>query len=379
MSDWESLAAVFWALWAVDGWRLAPVAGFNVVAGWGGGRAGMSFGRIAWPARWPRGWRTQVSDVPLAMAAEGICNRPVGSAGRPVEVPSVVTAWRWEEIAEVRAAAGWLWVNGQRFCRNTGQVAAAQLLELARLPAAGREESIRGLIRGWFRPARLRRKVRLLEGRTAVVAACNVGLLVVAWVLTAQLATPLVAVLPAAGAAAFGRALPWLALLGLGLHLGGVISAWRAQRRLKPPVPANLFSALLLPPQAIRLRGLLGAAWLPAQHPVAYALAFAGGRERDLVLFQALADVLWPVPADGDSPLARTVAEQMRRMLHGEIVRAVTVAGLVPEDLLAAPAADGPDSCRYCPRCRDQFTTPAGRCPHGVALLPLARPTGGGR
>ena len=89
-----------------------------------------------------------------------------------------------------------------------------------------------------------------------------------------------------------------------------------------------------------------------------------------------LADLRWPIDAAGDPPLAREVAAWFRAALEGKVTALLAAAGSAPEMMLIAPSPDGAASCRYCPRCRDQFVAGPTVCPHGVALRPLERTTG---
>ena len=72
----------FWGLWLVDGLKLPPAARFGLAGR--GRRARFVHGRWLWPAWLPGSWRATVADVPFALSPEGIANRPVGAAGRPV-------------------------------------------------------------------------------------------------------------------------------------------------------------------------------------------------------------------------------------------------------------------------------------------------------
>jgi hypothetical protein len=170
--------------------------------------------------------------------------------------------------------------------------------------------------------------------------------------------------------------LPLLAVYLLLLHVIAMATIWRAIRRLKVPGEdkrtVGLFSAALLPPQALRLRGLAGEGWFPAQHPLAHALAFARKPELAALAFQTLGDLRWPLGEDGDPPLAREIVRWHRATLAEKLGPLLAAAGIAEAELFQAPRGDGPDSRRYCPRCGSQFATEAERCPHGVGLVPVA-------
>ncbi len=377
MSEWISVIAVFWILWAIDGVKIAPRAIFTLVGGGWRRTASVGFRRLSWPGWWPASWRMMVNDVPLTLSPVGVCNRPVGSAGRPAEAPACAQAWRWAEIREVGVAKGWLYINGVRFCPDTGHVAAPQLLALVRLAGGFREKRIRQLMGLWFRPAHLRRRVRVLAGRTRVVAALNQIFLVGCGLLSVFAAGVIASRLSDGSVERVATVLPWF-LLGLaGAHFGAGITAWRLVGRLKAVAPekrrTHLFSALLMPPQAMRLRALLGDGFFPAQHPLATIVALGSGRAKAGWAFNVVADLRWPIGADEDSSLVREITDWHRAELEVRVVALLLSVNLAPEALFAPPAADAPGSCSYCPRCRDQFVGGVKLCPHGVELCPVRR------
>jgi hypothetical protein len=378
MPEWASFIAVFWLLWAIDGVRIAPRAIFTVAEWvWDGWlrRTWTTFSRLSLPGPWGSSWRVTTADVPLAISPHGICNRPVGAAGRPADAPHVARAWGWEEVREVTAADGWLVVNGAKFCPDTGHVGAAELLALAKLPAASREARLRVRLRRWLRPAHLRRRQKKLCGRTQWVAALNSATFSGFGLLSVYVIAEVAGGLPAEVSARIVTALPWVVLALLLAHFAGVFAAWRALKRL-PAVAAhkrglNLFTAALMPPQALKLRALVGEGFFPAQHPLAVVLAFGGERVRREAAFHTLSDLHWPIGGAGDPPLAREIAAWHRAALRAEVEPHLRAAGLAPEALLAAPRPDGSASCAYCPRCGDQFVPGRTACPQGVALKAL--------
>lgn len=373
MSEWISVLAVFWALWAADGARLWPRQVFTA-CGW---RSAFSYSRLSLPGVWPGSWRVTTADVPLALSPIGLSNVPAGAAGRPAEEPDVVRAWRWEEVREVGLADGWIFINGARFCLDTGHVSAPQVLELARLPVAERARKIDRLIRRWLRPAHLRRRARVLKGRTVWVAYFNTCTLLWFAALSCYVVGEVATVISEAKANRLAAMLPTLLAILAATHVAAIYLAWRAGKRLRPVARekrgSNLFSALMLPPQAMRLRALVGEGFFPAQHPVALALAFGNAATREERAFHATADLRWP-KVDANHPvLAVEIAQWFRSALDARLVPLLTAAGVAVDGLLAAPVANSPASCLYCPRCRDQFMTERAVCPHGIKLLPLAR------
>ncbi len=377
MTEWGAVFAVFWILWAVDGARLTPRRIFTAIAGGRRAvRARVAYDRISLPGFGPASVRLVAQDVPLALSPAGVTNRRVGAAGRPAERCDLEWAWRWEEVREVGVARGWIFINGARFCPNTGHVRADELLVLAQLPPATREARLRLIVQRWFRPGHVRRRLALLRGRTRAVAALNTGLLGALVALTIYVVADVPGRIPDVWGQRVIAVLPGLALALLAGHVAALALAVRALRKLKAVAGENrgsaLFSAALLPAQALRLRSLLGEGWFPAQHPAAMLAAVGGKAVREEVYFQVLADLRWPLSAPGQA-LTRDVAEWFGREIEGQMQRLLRAEGLPAEQLLAPPAPDGRGSCGYCPRCRDQFVRAEGACPQGVALRPLRR------
>ncbi len=376
MSDWVSVLAVFWALWALDGARLRPRPGFTVVGGCGRWRRAFH-GKISLPGFWPGSWRMQLDDVPLAISPVGVSNRPVGSIGRPDELPARIVAWRWAEVRDVGVARGWIFINGVRFCPDTGHVTAPELIALARLAPAERDRRIAGVIARWFRPEHLRRRLRVLAARTLWPARLNAIVFTVMAVITIYVAGDVAARLPERWSAAAADLLPWVLLAGFGAHVTAVVTAWRAVRRLKAVTPEKrasaLLSALLLPPQALRLRALAGEGFFPVQHGAVGMVAVGSRRAVRAAAFNALADLRWPVRVDDQPAVAREIDAWFRGAIEARLTVLLAEAGISAEALLAPPEPDSPASCWYCPRCRDQFNNEQGRCPNGVPLCPLTR------
>jgi len=376
MSEWTSVLAVFWVLWALDGVRLAPRWLFTLIGDPRPRRARIFYARWGVPGFSPTSWRITVADVPVSLSPEGVCNVPTGSAGRPAETPARAQAWRWAEVREVGVANGWIYVNGARFCADTGHVSAPELLALARLDPTTREKRIRAIVRRWFRPAHLRRRARVLAGRTPVPTLLNVVTLAGFVALTVYVVGGFAERLSPRTSAVIGDTLPAVVGALFLVHLTAVIVAWRTVKRLRPVAPqkrgAALFSALLLPPQALRLRALLGEGFFPAQHPLAAIGAFGRQRALERWGFCVLADFRWPLPLPGgEPPLAREIVAWFRPVLEPQVERLIADKGIAIKHLLAAPTPDAPQSCSYCPRCRDQFVGGPKECPHGVALQPF--------
>ena len=376
MSEWTPVIAVFWALWALDGLRFGARQVLSLRAG--GAQCGRwHYSRWMVPGALPTTWRIATSDIPFSVSPAGIGNRPAGCAGRPAETVATATAWRWEDIREVGVAKGWVFVNGVRFYPDTGHLPPRELLALAQLDPRARARRIEVLLVRWFRAAHLRRRARVLVGRTRILAALNTFVFVFFVALSIYVLADVPSRLTEPVAHRAAALLPGLLLGALLVHLTGVIIAWRTVRRLRVAPPdrrgAALFSALLLPPQAMRLRALLGEGFFPAGHPFAVGQAFTRQAHGAELAFNTLADLRWPIQTEKDSPLAAEIAAWFRAAVAERLRPLLRAAGVEPETMLAAPAPESPASCLYCPRCRDQFVAGRTVCPHGVTLLPLRK------
>lgn len=371
MSEWISVLAVFWVLWLIDGAKVGPRPTFTFLPGWRR-RGAFTFGRFSRPPADPGGWRIQASDVPLALGTAGVCNRGAGAAGRPANGDAVPQAWRWSEIKEVGVAAGWIYVNGRRFCPDTGHVTGPELWAIAQAAPAERARWRAGLLTRWFQPRRVAVRRRLLLGRTRLIGWLNVAVLAGAAALTLYLAGDIAGRVPPRTGERVAQVLPWV-VLGLALlHATAVGLAWRVLRRLKAVAPekrrANLLSALLLPPQALRLRALLAEGFFPAQHPLALALAVGSPQVQTELAFNVVADLRWPVGEAEATPLAREILAEFRGVLAAKVALELVPAGLTPEGLVVPPPADSAGSRLYCPRCRAQFVAGRTVCPQGISL-----------
>jgi hypothetical protein len=382
MSEWGYLLATFWVFWLVDGLRWTRRASWNVAAGLRPTRARVEFGRWHWPSVWPAGWRTLAPEVPFSLSPEGICNRPAGNAGRPVDAPSVASAFRWEDVRTVTRERDWLHINGHRFCPDTGHLSPAEILSFAALPHETRGPALQAVTTRWLRPAHLHRRTRILRHHTAGSVAANQAALLGAILTTFILLAGPAEWLPETTLARLGALLPAL-VTGIGvLHAVGIILARQALRRCRPARPftpdTRLHSAALFPPQALRLRALISERFFPPQHPLAFALAFSSPSTRAQMAFDVLADLRWPAGGERDPSGAREITAWWRQTLEATVRRQLAAIDLNAETLLAPPSPSSPDACLYCPRCRDQFVAGPARCIHGVPLQPLAgssRPT----
>jgi hypothetical protein len=371
MSEWVSVLAVFWVLWLIDGAKVGPRRAFTFLPGWRR-RGAATYGRISRPSPDPGGWRINAADIPLAFGATGVCNRSAGAAGRPANPDAAPQAWRWPEIKAVGVAAGWIYVNGRRFCPDTGHVTGPELWAMAQAAPAEQARWRAGMLARWFRPRQIVGRRRLLLGRTRWVAALNTLVLAGVALLTLYLAGDIAGRVPARAGERMAQVIPWFVLGLLLMHGTAVVLAARALRRLKAVGPekrrANLLSAGLLPPQALRLRALLAEGFFPAQHPLAVSLAVGSPRVQAELAFNVVADLRWPLGETDASPLAREILAEFRAALTAKVTAELAPAGLTPEGLVRPPVADSAGSRLYCPRCRAQFVAGRTVCPQGVVL-----------
>ena len=415
MSEWWSVVAVFWALYLADGvsggrrerlflstWRGAwrrPRLRF-----WRGGKRATRSARPGRSARltaaswhstpvWPWAWTLSLADLPAGFSAEGVTNLSAMSTARPPFRPDFFRAVRWEDVGKVETRGGWLWIGERRFVPATEALDGDELRRLAeRLGPLSRERREAEISAWWRRrlsAGRARRRLFSALRRTRALAAMNtlqvagwlavsVGLLG-GWFIPESTAGRPFAPWRELGSpqAAWSLLLAWLVLA----HLFGVWAAAGVHRRLHPARKEEraslIFSALLLPPQALRLRAALLRPLALEFAPVAAVLA-AGGRETArAAVADTLRDVIYPArPARLPEFFARQrdeAATLARRELERMLV--LEVAGGRPElaaaELLAAPTKVAPGVRAWCPRCGDGFLRADGVCPQGVALRKL--------
>ena len=396
MSDWWSVIAIFWIAYLLDGLRRTPRAHTIVrrAAPWPAVLRHTSLHLLP-PAPWT--WRFRTSDPTFALSPEGLCNQPVGSAARPAEPAQFTAVWRWEQIETVVEKRGWLVVNGRLFGPASAAWPAADLralaAELKPLPHAARQARLRRWLSLRLRPAHWRRRMAVVRRRTGDAALLNTAAL-----LAGAAATAIACLTPATEeyeeAPRILALLPPLLWFTLGCYALGLASALYAVRRLRrwlqPGTTKAVLSAACFPPHGLRWRRLLSDSVAPAPHPLLLVLAAPGKTLRSAIAFDALADTRWPLPLPEDAPAtgrsealpaaataALTTATAIRTWQAAEFERRFrswfTPAGIDAAALLAAPVRDNSGACAYCPRCRSQFTRAHGRCPHGIALLPLPR------
>jgi len=286
-----------------------------------------------------------------------------------------VTTWTWEEVEDVRSHDGILWINGRRFCEATGHVKAHELRTIAKMNREARAVRISELMSGWFRPAHLRREATVFRAHTSNGMIINAAMLLMALAISGYVIWDGAGALPEHLAEGVADSLPlWIGYMFL-LHIVAVVLVWVAHRRLvrapKRRQSMSFFSALMLPPQAMRLRALAGEGFWSVQHPLAYILAFTRGAKRDQVAFQVVSDLQWPISNTDDGKIAHGICTWHRDLQLRVLDNVFENLGISSADLLKPPRPNSARECSYCPRCRDQFVIPHGKCPLGISLEPL--------
>jgi hypothetical protein len=308
-------------------------------------------------------------------------------------LPDELRAVKWEDVDGVKSTGGCLWLAGRAFAPAGTAWDAAGLRRLAEelksLGPEARRERIAAWHAGRFSVTRARRRLRVSLGRTRGLALMNT-LQTAGWAaLSAALLTGLFTPSWEAGASvpwagATPAALAWWGLLAwlMVSHVMVVYEAWSVHRRLYPAQGEArlnlLLGALLLPPQGLRLRGALMRPLGVGLAPLAVVLA-AGAPEVAKAAAEATwRDVVYPLRPARLPELVARLADEAAVLARPAVERmlaeaAAGVAGVRPEELLAAPARAKGGACGYCPRCGDTFMRAEGTCAQGVALRPLGR------
>lgn len=383
VSEWWSVVAVFWALYLADGVVGGRRSRLFLHAWRGRARLAQASWFAAPPAPW--GYAVVLDDLPASLAAEGLTNWPSASTSRPPPLPDELRAVKWEDVGEVKSRGGWLRLGGRDFAPAEAAWDAAGLRRLAAELAGLGPEARRERIAAWhgrrFAVAVARRRFRVALGRTRRLAVVNT-LQTAGWaVFSAGLLTGWFT--PAWPVTEPGAVVWW----GLGAwlllsHAAVVIEAWRVHGRLYPKrgeARLNLLlGALLLPPQALRLRGALMRPLGAGLAPLAAVLA-AGAPEVAREAARATwRDVRHPLRPAGLPELAARLADEAGGLARPAVERALAEAtaggltGVRPEELVAGPEGAGRGACAYCPRCGDGFARADGVCPQGVALREIS-------
>jgi hypothetical protein len=343
----------------------------------------------------PWAWTLALVDLPASFAPEGLTNWPSASTARPPDPPEQAGAARWENLEKPGAAGGWLTLGGRRFAPMTAALDALEWRRLAEdlrgLPAAERAARLAAWQGRRFSVLRARRRLAAGLARTRGLAWLNTlqfaGWLVVSAGLLAGWFDPS---LPFGEAGSWRWLAPvqlrWWCVCGwlLATHLLAVGMAWDVHRKLHPTMKEErgnlIFSALMLPSQALRLRAALLRPLARGLAPLAAVLAAGTPTTARAAATATLRDVHFPVRPPDLPLVVRELADAAASLVRPAVERALAdataggLAGVRSEDLLAPPGKLEHGVCAYCPRCGDGFLREDGVCPQGVKLRVLSRP-----
>jgi hypothetical protein len=162
---------------------------------------------------------------------------------------------------------------------------------------------------------------------------------------------------------------PWALAIGAGLLVVTWVELYRLHKKFYPELTADRAMKVAMVvfsfPAAARARAWLGRDLLADHDPLVVAQVllepeafhhFAEGRWRRL-----------------QHPLRSAPEPGRAQFLHHQD-RALRRAGLVPDDLLRAPAKESRDAVAYCPRCTAQFREVEGTCADCPGVLRLKFP-----
>ncbi len=409
MSEWWSVVAVFWTLYLVDGvffgrrerlflsswrgewrwrfWRRARVTQSPRTA---------HLAQASWHISPPFPWAYTLAldDLPASFAAEGFTNWPGAATSRPPPIPDSPSAASWGTAVKIGTDGPWITLGGSRFAPVTNALDGRALRELIERLAAldpGRRESE---INTWhtrrFSVLRARRRLGAGMARTRGLVWMNTlqfaGWIALSVALVRGIFDP---GLPFGSAGSWRWLEPeqirWWAVCGwlFLMHFVVLGVAWRLHGKLHPlrtSERANLiFSALLLPAQAMRLRAALLGPLAQGIAPLAATLAAGTPETARVAAASTLRDLEFPVRPTGISETVSGFADSAAGLIRPAVEKALAdaakdgVAGLSAAELLAPPANLGAGVCAYCPRCGDGFLRADGQCPQGVKLRPLDR------
>jgi hypothetical protein len=380
-SEWWSILVVFWILFLVDGVRGGRRDRLFFFA-WKNGRSPKA---RAVQASWhcaiplPSAWTLLADDLPASFAPEGLTNWPSASAGRPPPLPESVVALRWEEIERVEQHGGWIHINGRRFTRATPALSVATLRQLARelgpLSIDDRTANLRRWHASRLAASQLRRRLKSLLARSQSIVVLNTVQVTLFIGLTLYLLLDVPARIGVRQSEALASLLPAFFSGYLVLHLTAVFRFLQLHRRYFPRAGQEraslVFTALFVPPQALRLRQQL--VWKLAEglHPLAVALAAGGSNCVHGIATNTIRDIRYPRQPDTLPVWTSALARSAATVIEPVILAQLTAHPLIRDisTLLAPPIPESLQTCVYCPRCGDQFTKQDARCAHGVPLV----------
>jgi hypothetical protein len=175
------------------------------------------------------------------------------------------------------------------------------------------------------------------------------------------------------------RALLWVFVAALALHLPTVLIFFRAHRRLLPDRRADrwveLFKILVSPPMAMRAADTLWLHGLDGLHPLALLAVQSNEAGLKDLSRHLLLDLRHPI-APAECPEAGRADELWFRQERIAAIEVFLKAKNIEPATLLAPTAGGQEGIQsYCPRCQQGFTVASGECSScgGMALVALAK------
>jgi hypothetical protein len=232
--------------------------------------------------------------------------------------------------------------------------------------------------------AHTRRKFQAILAHSRPLASVNIVQFVFCVLSTIYLTTGFASYLPDMACDFFGKNIKGILFSYVLAHIWSVSEFFRLHchfyKRKSTDRMYVLATALLLPPQALRLRNRLIENMVQTQHPLAIALAVGKANESADMAKATLRDIYWPLLPCWLPSLTRMITIEASQLINPIIkkcleIRAMTDARFSADKLLAQPKVAEKDFgvCAYCPRCGDTFTRMDGSCANGTPLLPLSK------
>ena len=361
---WLRRGAVAFRMDARGRWRLHhPATALGNPAG----------GLVLAPPLPPLGYLIPAAQSPLSVGPDGVfayvaqCLNP---GWRPPQ------SGRWLPFTDVRD----LTVSGRRL--RVGKLTlvttnslyqagslAAQLRELAALPATRREQALAATLRAAFDTAAIQAR----------------------WQTFAPLARPLrnscnllwcyLFLLAPAAIWRFGFLRTWLPVLLvlLAFTITNTVLFHRAHRRLYPMEEDDRLTQdcliLLAPASSARAHDTLARHLFTGFHPLAVAQVLLSPEDFTAFARRVVLELRHPIPPvcpESAPPAAIATEASARAALLGAVTNFLQAQKINVPDLTRPPERAEPACLTYCPRCESQFTTPDGTCPD-CNSLPLAK------
>lgn len=284
----------------------------------------------------------------------------------------------WTEVRNVSVREKRVLVNGAEVFKADSPVQAlgwAVLISaLSKLPEDRRAGAIEHTLGRSLDAGEVLRRVEEYRDRSRWLRRAGVALFAHLFVLTPAVAFTV------------GLLAAWAHLLGGAVVLMGATALLlnRAYRSLYPDADTERLVAASLaatvPMISIRAVDYLSRPLLAGCHPVAAARALLAPDDLRAFLRRVLLDARQPIRPECPSGDEAVRATEMwfRGHLRRALERFASESGIDPDEVSRPPAAQGPTSRTYCPRCGNQFVLESGSCPDcgGMPLSPLPGSSG---